>query len=679
MSQKPLSSEEIAQAISEGDPIDWKLIEASGNHSKDEITAFKTMVLVRSVQDEVSNSAKQGLRLDDVAIDEGFELLEELGQGAYSKVYKARDKALNREVALKILKHDLPLSPFAKKRFIEEARVLASLDHPNIVRVFSIDRTTEDLRLCLERVDGKNLSEIAEVKDPFTAKKAAYIGIALCRALKTLHDKGLVHRDLKPSNIMYTSEDRVVLLDFGLSHSVGPEDMKYIPAGLGTPLFMAPEQYDVGADFDHRIDIYALGIVLYWLVSKAFPVMADSYEELHKKIKSGHFEPLDKQHPEIPAEFQKIVSKATAFNPEDRFADANELKAALQRFVGSLSGKSGGSATKPKKATRQILVGCIAVFVLAALYLINTNVSTISKTQKLVVDPQKAETVVASKPSIEKILFSAINEDDGQTDIFSINPDGSCKTNLTSDYDPDAKNPSVSPDGAKIAFAGIDQNGATILCMNSDGSSKQVITDPAAVRHPRDLRWFNNKTIWRLDKINDQQSALFSISCDGAEDRIVKKFDKATTGCPTRFVLSPDRTKILLLKSKAQDAETDTPKLCIEMADIVSGASITNIKTIPIETQSQSQIRSVFWSGDSSQIYYLIETISMGSKKDQSRRILKKCTIDRFGKLVKDETILSFNGLHSIVESISPKSPLINSINHTKFRSTHIRRFDFEK
>jgi serine/threonine protein kinase len=208
-------------------------------------------------------------------LEPSFERLERLGSGEYGRVWRARDRTLDKEVALKVLR--VPsASGRERAQLLNEARFLASLDHPNIVRIHSVLEERGDIELCLELIRGRTLEEIVRQDGPFSAQEAALIGKELCRALSAIHGQGLVHCDLKPANVMRTEDGRIVLFDFGLTRGSEGDAPRTI---RGTPVFLAPEVPS------HRrtgppADLYALGVLLYYLVTGNHPIEASHLGEV---------------------------------------------------------------------------------------------------------------------------------------------------------------------------------------------------------------------------------------------------------------------------------------------------------------------------------------------------------------------------------------------------------------
>ncbi len=313
----------LASAIADGEAVDWQRFSSDRALDRSTLEAMRTLQVLRDWQ------RRKREPISTPQSPQGYELREELGRGSYARVWLALDRTLGREVALKLIDDDRPLSLHSRERFLAEARVLAALDHPNIVRVHSVGESDGRLFICLERVVGKTLSEVVAQNGPSSPREAAQIGIDLCRALAELHQKGLVHRDLKPSNVMRATGGRIVLLDFGFARSHADRT-----ASGGTPRFMAPEQFDARGEVGPRSDLYALGVMLYWLVTNRYPHEAESFESLREAVLAGAHVPLTDRLPTVPAKFAAIVERALA-PANTRFESAGAFERALRDFLAS--------------------------------------------------------------------------------------------------------------------------------------------------------------------------------------------------------------------------------------------------------------------------------------------------------------------------------------------------------
>lgn len=205
-----------------------------------------------------------------------YDIVSELGRGAMGVVYRATDPQLGREVALKVLSNQFAATPDAQERFKREGRLLASLNDPRIATLHSLEPSEGSYFITMELVDGEPLNAHL-TGEPLPARRAVEIAIDIAKALERAHDKGIVHRDLKPANIMLTEEGNVKILDFGIAkavqspaESVSGDVAPVATALAGTPQYMSPEQF-LGVGVDHRADIWALGCILYEMLTGKRP------------------------------------------------------------------------------------------------------------------------------------------------------------------------------------------------------------------------------------------------------------------------------------------------------------------------------------------------------------------------------------------------------------------------
>ncbi len=354
---KPDAWRKIVEALADGEAVDWDHWSRVAHFSPSEVRVLRGIETIRLARG-VAEKSPSDPEAEALPLESGFEILEEIGRGSYGRVYRAIDRALGREVALKVILEDHPASSTARSRFIREARLLASVDHPNIVRIHSIDEKDGRLRLSLERIPGRTLGQVLEESGPLSPDEAARVGIDLCRALSAIHAKGLVHRDLKPANVMRATGGRIVLLDFGVARSSLGESSETTAGHEGTPLFMAPEQLDSAHRAGPSADLFALGVLLYWMVSGRYPFEADSLADLRKRLVEGHPTPLSDRVPDVPRAYAAIVSRAIKTDSDGRFESAGELEEALRAFLaeGERADLGAVASGRRPRVTRQRLV-----------------------------------------------------------------------------------------------------------------------------------------------------------------------------------------------------------------------------------------------------------------------------------------------------------------------------------
>jgi eukaryotic-like serine/threonine-protein kinase len=262
-----------------------------------------------------------------------FHIVSELGRGTFGTVYCAIDPTLQLEVALKVIRSRVPGIPVDKERALEEARRLVKVKHQNVVRAYGAELIDSEVGLSMEIVKGHTLDEIVRRQAPFSANEATLIGIDLCKALAAVHGSGILHGDIKAHNVMRENGGRTVLMDFGTGR-----DLRREPSGLGkdfagTPLYLAPEVFE-GHSRTPSSEIYSLGVLLYFLVTGKYPVEGDSRTEIERSHdRSDRRRPLRDVRPDLPDSFIRVVERATAQRPEDRYSTAGELEAALARVL----------------------------------------------------------------------------------------------------------------------------------------------------------------------------------------------------------------------------------------------------------------------------------------------------------------------------------------------------------
>ena len=266
---------------------------------------------------------------------ERYRILEQVGEGGMAVVYKAHDARLERDVAIKIIRRELfgqTVIERILKRFEREAKALARLSHPNIVRVIDYGEYRNSPYLVLEYLCGGTLKD--RLGKPMPWQKAAQILTPVARALEYAHEHQVIHRDVKPSNILLSEKGLPMLTDFGIAKLLETEETQTLTGtgmGVGTPEYMSPEQA-LGKEVDGRTDIYSLGIILYEMVTARKPYIADTPLAVVLKQVS---DPLPKPSifaPDLPPRIEQLLVKVLAKSPDDRFENANAFAIALEEL-----------------------------------------------------------------------------------------------------------------------------------------------------------------------------------------------------------------------------------------------------------------------------------------------------------------------------------------------------------
>jgi serine/threonine protein kinase len=262
-------------------------------------------------------------------------------------VYKARQPGLDRTVALKMLLPGSSSSPEDIQRFCLEARAAANLDHPNIVSIYDIGQQENQYYFTMAYVEGQSLAGLIRNKGmvlPF--KESATIVQVIAEAIQYAHEKGILHRDLKPENILIDTQGRPRVTDFGLARRL-QADSRLTAAGqvLGTPSYMAPEQADGKHACGPAVDVYGLGAILYFLLTRRPPFLGETLMETLYKVVHEEVAPPRQHNPAVPVELEAICLKCLRKDPAQRYASAGELATALRQWVGATVAEE--AATQP--------------------------------------------------------------------------------------------------------------------------------------------------------------------------------------------------------------------------------------------------------------------------------------------------------------------------------------------
>lgn len=264
-----------------------------------------------------------------------YEVVRVIARGGMGVVYQARDVRLDKMVALKTMTPQLARNPTVRQRFEQEARTLARLEDPHVVRIHALQDDGADTYIVMEYVQGPTLAEYLRKRGRLTPKETLFLGRQLLSALGKAHRLDIVHRDLKPANVMLARDDEgrplVKVLDFGIAKQLGGPTQTMTHGTIGTLLYMAPEQVRGARDIDGRADLYALGVMFYEMLAGELPYdrRSDEYT-LRRHIVEGPIESLHTRSPDIPVALSAIVDRALAKSPDDRFASADEMLRAMQ-------------------------------------------------------------------------------------------------------------------------------------------------------------------------------------------------------------------------------------------------------------------------------------------------------------------------------------------------------------
>lgn len=445
----------VAAAIADGEPIDWALEHASVEPT--DVNALEQLRIVAAIaqmhrescdplsaapKDSEPRLAREVARpLDgDLFVWGSLRVVERIGGGSFGDVFRAFDTSLDREVALKLIRPRPADASRVSDSVVREGQMLARVRHPNVMAVYGAHQLEGQIGIWSEFLRGRTLADIVKQDGPLSAQEAVVAVDAICRALAAVHRAGLLHRDIKAQNVMREIGGRIVLMDFGLGRELNVPSANGLELA-GTPLYLAPELFR-GEPASPQSDIYSLGVLMFYLVTGAFPVTGGSMDEVRRNHAEGKRARLQDLRSDLPAVFVQVVERALSPDPAARFESAGELQAAL----GAVSHASPEPVTVATRAPRW-----------------RTAVASVLATAAL---------CLAAFFGWERIQQPEPLE-------FTLTPPaGMAFTDGTHNV------PAISPDGRQIAFVATNAQGISQLWMRSlsDRSAKPLPQTAGAVR-----------------------------------------------------------------------------------------------------------------------------------------------------------------------------------------------------
>src|SRR5579859_5449996 len=281
-----------------------------------------------------------------------YEILEEIGRGAMGVVFKGRDPLIGRAVAVKTITTGVDQSADLLERFYREARAAGSLQHPNIVTIYELAESGGAPFIAMEHLEGESLEKIIARKPALPlATKLGYI-VQTCRALDYAHRHGVIHRDVKPANIVVTRDEIVKVVDFGIAR-LGHASNTQTGMLLGTLAYMSPEQIR-GQHFDARSDVWAMGIVLYELITYQRPFTGENHAALLLSILQNEPPPIWRVFPECPVALERIIAKCLRKDEKERYSSMESLLKDVENLHFSLTAKGSKSLTQTPAAKASV-------------------------------------------------------------------------------------------------------------------------------------------------------------------------------------------------------------------------------------------------------------------------------------------------------------------------------------
>lgn len=298
-----------------------------------------------------------------------YRLLDIIGAGGMGEVYRAEHVRLGRTAVVKILKH-LDAGGSAWQRFFNEARIQAELNHPNIAVLYAYYDSGVTPCIIMEYVDGATLGEILGRQGKLSPATALAYFTTIVATVRYIHERGIIHRDIKPNNIKITSRGQVKLLDFGISKASFSQDLTSAGKCIGTDHYLAPEQL-TGRPASVASDIWALGALLYEMVTGQKAFEAGTWGELYTAIRTAAYTPPSVFAPELPPDLERVIATCLKKSPAQRYRDAAELERALLACATGPAGGTSGARTdwhlpRPLRSGRWLSSGAAAAALMLA-------------------------------------------------------------------------------------------------------------------------------------------------------------------------------------------------------------------------------------------------------------------------------------------------------------------------
>lgn len=425
-----------------------------------------------------------------------YEILTPIGSGGMGEVWRARDRRIGRDVAVKVLPGSFGGDgDELVRRFEQEARAAGALNHPGLVTIFDVGTNEGSPYIVMELLDGETVRDAIDraAPAPLPLRKTIDYAIQVAEALAVAHEKGIIHRDLKPENLFITTDRRVKILDFGLAklaEAKGSEGKQrtgrhLTSAGIvvGTPGYMSPEQVRA-LPLDHRTDIFSLGSCVYEMLSGRPAFERDSAIETMHAVMSTEPAPLPALVPDLPAGIDAIVRHCTEKDPRERFQSARDLAFQLRMLPLMQSSLTDSRRVQPE--VRRKLPWRAGLAALLAATLVAAGSYAVLRFRGGAADASPPRTFqqltfgqgVELFPTLapDGKTFAYVSPQSGNQDIYVQRVDGRTAINVTSDSPDDDSQPAFSPDGSYLAFRS-EREGGGIFVMGVTGESVRRLTD----------------------------------------------------------------------------------------------------------------------------------------------------------------------------------------------------------
>lgn len=439
-----------------------------------------------------------------------YRIVSRLGAGGMGEVFLARDTRLNRQVAIKMLLPALAAGEQQLKRFLQEAKVTSSLNHPNIGHLYEIGEENGSHFLVLEYVDGPTVGARLAA-GPFPLPELLELAVQAADALADAHANGVLHRDIKPDNLMIDRRGQLKVLDFGLANiaakasadTAETRSLAITNPGvvMGTPLYMSPEQ-SLGRPLDARSDLFSLGVVLYQMATAALPFAGDSGPALTDAILHHSPTPPIRINPRIPPDLDRIILRSIEKDPALRYQSASDLRADLKRLKrDSESGQHPQPPAQPAPLRRiwwaaaALAAAAVAAFMAFRPHSAPPVDPAAEMTIRPILNSQTSEITPSLSPDGKTIAYAWNGEDGRNFDIYIKRIDAGNPLRLTNT--PERENwPSWSPDGEQVAFVRWSEQKWQLFSVPALGGAERLLAEQP-VRSSEGL--FSSAYTWHPD------------------------------------------------------------------------------------------------------------------------------------------------------------------------------------
>jgi len=537
-----------------------------------------------------------------------YEITAAIGAGGMGEVYRARDTQLGRDVAIKVLPSFLSADPDRLRRFEQEARATAALNHPNILVVFQLGTHDGVPYLVSELLEGSTLREPLQ-RGALPIRKAIDYGVQIARGLAAAHEKGIVHRDLKPENVFVTKDGRVKILDFGLArllpqrgevelNALTMSDLSDPGAVMGTVGYMSPEQVR-GKPADHRADIFAFGAMLYEMLTGKRAFQKPTSAETMTAILNEEPPVLSQLVALAPPAMQRVVHRCLEKSPEQRFQSASDLAFALEELPDSSSVTVAAPASPDRERRSRLVATAVGLTVVAllagaALILFRTRRSPSPETGEYVQLTNFADSAVAPALSPDGRMLAFIRGDStfvGHGEVYvKLLPDGE-PVQLTHDGLSKMGPLAFSPDGSRIAYTVGIANSWTVPVLGGGPSHWLTVGTPSWITITGD----RPRIMFSALTGEGIHMGVFTATESRAEQRQVY-LPNDVNGMAHRSYLSPDGRSVLTVEMDI------TSWLPCRLVPFDGSALGTRVGPQP------SQCTDAAWSPDGKWMYFSADT-----------------------------------------------------------------------